>query len=135
MNWLTIRIKAIMIVAGLLTCTMFYVAVAPEAALQSNFGSTLSGPAAEIVVRNWGVLIGLIGLGLLYGAFNPEGRRLALWLATASKSAFIGLVLIYGQEFLDHQVGVSVVVDAFMVLVFLMYLFTAPRTATVSQRY
>ena len=42
------------------------------------FGATLEGPLAEIVVRNWGILIALIGGMLIYGAFEPYSRRLVL---------------------------------------------------------
>lgn len=52
MNWIVASMKWIMIVCGVLTCTMFYAAVAPQAALQSTFGESLEGPVAEIVVRN-----------------------------------------------------------------------------------
>ena len=48
-----------MLIFGILTCTMMYAAVAPQAALVNTFGEAISGPIAEIVVRNWGVLITL----------------------------------------------------------------------------
>ena len=38
-------IKWIMIVSGVLTCTMVYAVIAPQAMLQSTFGETLGGPA------------------------------------------------------------------------------------------
>ncbi len=50
-------IKWIMIVSGLLTCTMVYAVIAPQAMLQSTFGETLEGPLALLIVRNWGALI------------------------------------------------------------------------------
>jgi len=40
MNWISANIKWIMLVSGVLTSTMVYAALAPEAALQSNFGET-----------------------------------------------------------------------------------------------
>ncbi len=52
MSILRRSIKWIMLISGLLTCTMFYAAVAPAASLQSTFGQALDGPVAEIVVRN-----------------------------------------------------------------------------------
>ena len=51
---------------------MVYAALAPQSALHSIFGSTLDGPLAEIVVRNWGALITLIGAMLIYGAFDSQ---------------------------------------------------------------
>ena len=58
-----------MLISGALTCTMLYAAFAPNSVLISNYGGSLSGPVAEVVVRNWTVLIGLVGVMLIYGAF------------------------------------------------------------------
>ena len=111
-----------MLVSGALTCTMFYAAVAPEASLRSSFGQSIDGPVAQIVVRNWGILVGLMGLLLIYGAFNEQTRRVALVVAGSSKVAFIALVLSIGQQFLQFQVGVAIAIDAVMVTLFALYL-------------
>ena len=111
-----------MLVSGALTCTMFYAAVAPEAAMRSSFGQSVDGPVAQIIVRNWGILIGLMGLLLIYGAFNEQTRRVALVVAGASKIAFIALVLSIGQQFLQFQVGVGVAIDIVTVTLFALYL-------------
>lgn len=125
MTWVVARIKWIMLVSGVLTCSMISAAIAPRAALRSSFGQPLEGPVAEIVVRSWGILIALVGVALIHGAFNPATRKPALVLAGASKIAYITLVLTYGREFLAHQAGVSVVVDSIMVLLFAAYLVAA----------
>jgi putative Mn2+ efflux pump MntP len=77
---------------------------------------------AQIVVRNWGILVGLMGLLLIYGAFNEQTRRVALVVAGSSKVAFIALVLSIGQQFLQFQVGVAVAIDIIMVTLFALYL-------------
>jgi hypothetical protein len=123
MQLLTNHIKALMVVSGVLTCTMLYAAFLPSAALQSTFGEEISGPAAEIVVRNWGVLIFLMGALLVQGAFNPALRRTALVAAGVSKAAFIALVLADGSRFLSQGAAVPVAVDAVMVVLFATYLF------------
>jgi hypothetical protein len=122
MNILNRSIKWVMLVSGLLTCTMFYAAVAPEAALRSNFGAAIDGSIAQIVVRNWGVLIGLMGVLLICGALREPLRRTALLVAGASKVAFIALVLSLGPQFLQFQVGMSVAIDSIMVVLFVIYL-------------
>ena len=127
MNWVNARMKWVMLVSGGLTCTMVYAAVAPHAALRSMFGETLEGPLAEMVVRNWGALIALVGAMLIYGAFNPQSRPLVLAVACLSKLIFIALILAHGSRYLGQQAGVAVAVDALMVLLFLWYLLTAPR--------
>jgi hypothetical protein len=117
-------IKWIMLVSGALTCTMVYAAIAPAAMLQSTFGETLEGPLADLVVRNWGALIFLVGAMLIYGAFNTAVRPLVLVIAAASKIVFIALVLSNGSRYLQTQAAISVAVDSGMVLVFLAYLVT-----------
>jgi hypothetical protein len=121
--------KGIMLVSGVLTCSMLYAAIAPHAALQSTFGETLQGPVAEIVVRNWGMLIFLIGAMLIYGAFDSVARPLVLIVAGLSKVTFIALILVHGRPFLSHQAGVAVVSDVIQVTLFLGYLLAAPRAA------
>jgi hypothetical protein len=112
-----------------LTCTMFYAAIAPHASLRSTFGESVEGAVAEIVVRNWGALIGIVGVLLIYGAFNPSIRPVALSVAGASKVVFIGLVLTLGRPYLGHQAGVAIVVDSVMVAIFAVYLLTARPSA------
>jgi hypothetical protein len=136
MNWIVLRIKGVMLTAGVLTSTMLYAAVAPRAALQSTFGEELNGPVAEIVVRNWGALIGLIGAMLLYGAYHPSSRSLVLTVAGLSKVVFIGLVLSQGARYLRHQAGLAVVIDSIFVLLFAGFLIgsrtsSAPRAGGV----
>ena len=122
MNWIVRGMKWIMLVSGALTCTMLYAAIAPQAALRSTFGETLEGSLAEIVVRNWGALIALVGAMLIYGAYDPPGRPLILTVAGLSKLIFIGLVLSKGGQYLGHQAGLAVVIDLLMVALFIGYL-------------
>ncbi len=122
MRWLSANVKWILIVSGALTCTKFYAAVAPAEALKSTFGESLTGPIAEIVVRNWGALIGLVGVMLIWAAFVPMYRTMAISVAAASKLVFIGLVLSLGREFMDHQAGVAVIADSIMVVVYALCL-------------
>lgn len=126
MNRVVARIKWIMLVSGLLTCTMAYMAVSPQAAMQSTFGTTLEGPLAEIIVRNWAVLIVIGGVALVYGAFRPAVRTVILAMTGAGKAVFIGLVLWHGAGMLDQQVTVALIGDSLMVLLFALYLL-APK--------
>src|SRR6185436_10030490 len=120
--WIVHNMRWIMLVSGVLTASMVQAAIAPDAALQSNFGETVSGPLAHLVVRNWGALIALVGGMLLYGAFNPIHRSLVLIVAGASKVVFIALVLSEGARYLSQPVGIAIVVDSVMVVLFAWYL-------------
>lgn len=130
MHFIIAQIKWIMLVSGALTCTMVYAAIAPRAALQSTFGETLEGPLAEIIVRNWGVLIALVGAFLIWGALNPLLRVPALVIAGFSKVVFVGLVLSHGTRYLGRQAGISIAVDLLWVALFACYLLGHRSRAT-----
>jgi hypothetical protein len=119
------NIKWIMLLAGALTCTMAYAVIAPQAALISTFGETLEGPLADIVVRNWGALIALVGAMLIWGAFNPQARSVTLVVAGVSKVVFIILVLSHGGRYLGRQAGIAIAVDVVWVALFAWYLLHA----------
>lgn len=125
MNFLRRGIMWIMLAAGASTCTMVYAAIAPEAALRATFGETLQGPVAEVVVRNWGALITLVGIMLIWGAFKPPVRTMALVVAGVSKLVFIGLVLAHGGRFLGYQAGIAIAIDLVWVVLFACYLLGA----------
>ncbi|MFN8008532.1 MAG: hypothetical protein U0V70_16225 [Terriglobia bacterium] len=128
MHLIMLYMKWIMIVSGTLTCTMIYAAIAPQEALHSTFGESLDGQLAEIVVRNWGGLIALVGGMLIYGAYHVATRPLVLTVAGLSKIIFIGLVLAYGTEYLPHHAGVAIAIDLVMVVIFALYLVGMRRT-------
>jgi hypothetical protein len=109
---------------------MLLAALAPAAALRSTFGETLSGPLAELVVRNWGVLIAMVGAMLVWGAFKPERRQMPLVMAIVSKVTFIGLVLSNGTRYLASGAGTAVLVDAAMVVMFVTYMIATGRHAS-----
>lgn len=112
----------IMLVSGLLTLTMLQAVFSPRAAAQAIFGEEVAGPAAQLVVRNWGGLIAGGGALLIYAAFNPEWRPLVLIFTGAGKLMFIALVLSHGRKFMSRQAGVAVVLDSIMVALFAAYL-------------
>lgn len=72
-----------------------------------------------MIVRNWGALIALIGVMLIYGAFQPALRALVLVIAGVSKIAFIALVLAFGREHLTQPLVVSIAVDVVIVVLFI----------------
>lgn len=121
MQFMTRAIKPVMLISGLITGTMIYAAIAPDAALQSMFGDALQGKLAQLLVRNWAILITLVGAMLIYGAFRPAVRNLVLLVAIVSKVAFIGLVVAYG--FSGSSAGTAIWLDAAFVILFGLFLF------------
>ena len=111
----------IMIVSGLLTLTMLYAAFSPAAAVQAFFGETPEGAFASVIVPNWGILIGLMGALLIYGAFKPAARKLSLVVAGASKVAFVGLIFAQGDRYMSG-LGTAVMIDCVMIVLFAVYI-------------
>ena len=111
-----------MLISGLLTCTMFLALFSPQASLKSNFGETIEGPVVDIVVRNWGALIGLVGIMLIYGAFNITVRRFSLVIAGISKIIFISLVLSSEKSYSGLGAATAVIADSVMVVLYIAYL-------------
>ena len=73
-------------------------------------------------MRNWGVLVGLVGLMLIYGAFVPPARRLVLSVAALSKAAFVLLLLTVGHDYIGQRIGIALWVDSVEALLFFAYL-------------
>jgi len=122
MPWIVGNMKWIMVVCGLLTSTMIYAALFPAKALESTFGESLSGPLAELIVRNWGALIAMGGGMLIYAAFRPAVRPIVLVFTGLGKALFVALVLLQGGQYLRYQAGIAVVTDSLMVILFVWYL-------------
>ena len=132
--WIIGGIKWVMLISGILTSSMIYAAIDPQGALASMFGITLEGPLAEVLVRNWGALITLIGLLLIYATFNPQSRSIVLAQAAVSKVIFIALLLTYFSQNLGPQALFTMVFDSVMVLVFLWYLLTVGLDSRIKQQ-
>jgi hypothetical protein len=115
-------IKWIMLVSGLLTCTMIYAVISPEASVASTFGESLSGDLANTIVRSWGALITLIGVMLIYGAFNSSNRKFAAAIAGVSKLIYVALLINLGAPYLS-KAAVIVGFDSIVAVVLLAYVF------------
>lgn len=123
------NMKLVMILSGALTFTMVFAAIAPQEALNSMFGVNLKGPLAEVVVRNWGALIALIGGMLIYGAFNIAVRQLVLIVAVLSKAIFIALVITNG---FGEKLTITISFDAVLIIIFSTYLYSTKNEINFS---
>lgn len=121
MQFINTHFKWLMLMSGVLTASMFYGLVAPQALLASTFGATFADPLALMVTRSWSALVGLMGLVLIYGALVAEHRRFAALLAATSKAVFVGLLLIYGQTYWPQAVA-AMALDTLVVALTLLYL-------------
>lgn len=121
MAWLTENIFWILIVAGVLTVSMIQAVFAPRATMKAYFGESLDSPAGDLLMRNWGALVAAGGALLVYSAFYPDARPIALVFVGAGKLLFILLVLTSGL--FKAQARVAVIIDAIMVALFALYLY------------
>lgn len=110
-----------MLVSGILTSTMFYGLVAPQAALESMFGASFNGTLESIVIRSWSALVGLIGVILIWGFFSEKNRVFSITIAAFSKVIFVSLVLFYGQEFLGKALP-AIIFDCTVIVLAATYL-------------
>ncbi len=113
------NIKWIMLVAGVITFSMIFALFTPNQLLNSMFDGELEGDLAMLIVRNWAVLIALTGGMLIYGAFRPEQRPMALLVSGLSKVTFIGLLISHGFA---QQLLPTLIMDCVFVMIFAFYL-------------
>jgi hypothetical protein len=93
MRWIVPNIDWVLIVSGVLTCSMILMALAPRFAMRSTFGEVAEGPVANLIARSWGAMIFASGLMLIYAAWHAEARLPILLYSIVGKLGFVGLVL------------------------------------------
>ena len=135
MRFFLSNFKWIMLVCGILTCTMFQGLISPQSSVKSNFGETLGVTAIEIIVRSWAALVGLMGIMLIYGAFVPTVRRYSLIIVSISKIVFIFLMLSLGKQYLEFGAGTAVIVDSVMVVLFILYLLFSRKLTSAQAQF
>jgi hypothetical protein len=112
----------VLLVCGLLTLSMVQAVFAPRTTMRAYFGEAPDSKASDLLMRNWGMLVVAGGALLIYAAFTPEVRLVALVFVGLTKLSFITLVLMAGSAFLRKQAGLAVVIDGIMVVLFAAYL-------------
>jgi hypothetical protein len=91
MNFIIKNIKWVMMISGVLTATTFYGLFAPQAAIESMFGTSFGGSLETLIIRSWSSLVGVIGLILIYGAFIIYGQA---FLAAAAPAIIMDCLVI-----------------------------------------
>ena len=114
--------KWVMLVSGLLTCSMIFTVFAPAEGLRQTFGESLDGPLGEMLTRNWAKGVFLFGVMLIWGAFAMSVRKFALTIVGISKLGFVAMVVSLGEPYLSKAI-VPVVLDSALALYYAAYLF------------
>lgn len=133
MNLIVKNIKWIMLFAGVITCTTVVAVFFPQETLISMFGTNLTEPLANLVVRSWGFLVSIMGALLIYGAFNEDARMLCAITTCISKMGFLLLILIFGADYID-TLWVTVLFDSLVVSILAAYILSSKRTVEWSTK-
>lgn len=123
MDLLGTDFKWVMLAGGLLTSSLWLAAVAPGLGIRLLVGEAPSGPLAGMLARMFGIMVGLNGLMLIWGAFHPEVRPVVLIYAIAGKAAFVALVA--ASPAWRKPALLGLVVDSVLVVLFAAYLLRA----------
>ena len=113
-----------MLFFGIITCTTFFAVIAPQDALLNMFGSNLTEPLANLLVRSWGFLVFIMGALLIYGAFNEETRLLCIITEGVSKVGFLLLIMIFGTNYIE-TLWVTAAFDTFVILILTTYVISS----------
>jgi hypothetical protein len=118
---LAARIEWILLTTGLATAGALAVFVAPAAMTKLLFGRAPSDAVGLLIARHWGLLVGLVGVLLVYAAQHAEVRAPALLVAIAEKVAIAAVILL--SPFRRHPAALAAALaDAGMAALYSLYL-------------
>jgi hypothetical protein len=118
---LTAQIDWILLVTGAATAGALVLFLAPVTMMKILFGQAPSDALSLLIARHWGLLVGLVGVLLIYAAYHAEIRVPTLIIAIVEKAAFaLGMFISPFRR--RPTVLVVALADAGMAAVFLAYL-------------
>jgi hypothetical protein len=117
---ITAHIQPFLVITGLLTALVAVMFVAPRPLLKLMFNVEKPDSITLFVARHWGLLIGLVGMLLIYAAHEPSVRAAAMALAATEKIAGVGLILLMPLK-RTTVLWMVVFGDGAMALIYLMY--------------
>lgn len=110
----------ILLVSGVITSSMLTAAVAPRLVFRQFFGTILDGPLGNAIMRNWGLVIGMSGLLLIYAAYD-ETVRIPIMLFSIVGKVFFSMQVFAAGSTLKAARG-GAIIDLVIGLVFCAYL-------------
>ena len=114
------HIETILVVTGLATALTIVQCVAPRRMLRFAFGFETPQPFTLLMASHWGLLIFLIGVLLVYAAFQPSVRVPSMVIGTVEKLFFAGLIF-FGDMPKTGRTMAFAVIDASIAVLYLMY--------------
>jgi hypothetical protein len=118
---LAAQIELILLITGVATTGALVLLLAPTTMMRLLFWQAPSDGLSLLIVRHWGLVVGLIGALLIYAAYHAEIRVPTLIVAIVEKVAFaVGVFLLpFGRR---PAVLVMALADSGMAVVYLMFL-------------
>jgi len=121
---LAAQIELILVLTGLATASALVLFLSPVTMMRMLFGQAPSDALSLLIVRHWGLLVGLVGTLLIYAAYHAEIRVPTLIVAIVEKAAF-ALGVFLSPFHRRPTVFVMALADAGMAAVYLIYLIYA----------
>jgi hypothetical protein len=115
------QIELILLITGAVTAGALVLFLAPVTMMKMLFGQGPSDAFSLLIVRHWGLLVGLVGGLLIFAAYHAEIRVPTLIVAIAEKAAF-ALRIFVSPLRRRRMVLIMALTDAGMAAVYLMYL-------------
>jgi hypothetical protein len=91
---ITAHIQLIMVIIGLMTMGSLFFFLAPGVLGKRLLGMTEISTGLILLARHWAFLVFLLGVFLVYAAFDPPCRLPALLMASLEKISFASLVFL-----------------------------------------
>jgi hypothetical protein len=118
---LATHVESILLVTGLATASALGFSLAPVKLMKAFFGLAPADALSTLIARHWGLLIGLVGVLLVYAAYDTAIRVPTLIVAIVEKAAFVLGILV--SPVLRKPLAMLIAVaDATMATVYLLYL-------------
>ena len=115
------QIESILLLTGLATAGALLLSLAPVRMSKLIFGRPPADALGIVIVRHWGLLVGLVGALIVYSAYHAEVRLPTLIVAIAEKAAFaLGMFLSPSRR--RPIILVLALADAGMAVIYLVYL-------------
>ena len=118
---LAAQTELILVLTGLATASALILFLSPVTMMRMLFGQAPSDALSILIVRHWGLLVGLVGTLIIYAAYHAEIRVPTLIVAIVEKAAF-ALGVFLSPFHRRPTVFVMALADAGMAAVYLIYL-------------
>lgn len=117
------HIEIILYVTGAVTGSMWLQFLAPQAILRSFNGLEVSDPLALFFARVSGLVIGLLGVLLIWAGINPALRVPVVTICMLGKAVFVATALSrFGDRDFARGHLLTVIFDSVCVLLYLAFL-------------